>query len=118
MTAAATLASLRPALLARKGTARPAMRGADTDISGLAMFDWSAAGDMPLPAQKPITPNRRAAFTLRLDKQRHRKLRLASAMQQCSAQKLVIEALDRFFDNVPQLEVLAAQAGQRPSEIS
>jgi hypothetical protein len=45
----------------------------------------------------------RAAFTLRLDHERHLKLRLAAAVTHRSAQLLVIEALDEFLANNPAL---------------
>lgn len=57
------------------------------------------------------TPARaKAAFTLRLDKERHLKLRLASAMHNRSAQALVTEALDRFLADMPELDALAKRA--------
>ena len=43
----------------------------------------------------------KVAFTLRLDKDRHLKLRLASAVSNRSAQQLVTEALDRFLKTIP-----------------
>lgn len=49
----------------------------------------------------------KAAFTLRLNPDRHLKLRLACAMQNRSAQMLVTEALDRFLDSIPDLEDVA-----------
>jgi hypothetical protein len=52
---------------------------------------------------------RRAAFTLRLDAKRHLKLRLASTVRNRSAQQLVTEALDRFLNDIPEVEALAAQ---------
>jgi hypothetical protein len=48
----------------------------------------------------------KAAFTLRLDPDRHLRLRLACAVQHCSAQALVTEALDRLLDGYPEVEVL------------
>ena len=51
----------------------------------------------------------RAAFTLRLDAERHLKLRLASAMAHQSAQQLVADALDRLLDTMPEVAVLRAQ---------
>lgn len=51
----------------------------------------------------------RAAFTLRLDAERHLKLRLASALANESAQQLVAHALDRLLDTMPEVEALAAQ---------
>jgi hypothetical protein len=55
----------------------------------------------------------RAAFTLRLDQQRHVKLRLACTMRDTSAQALVTEALDAFLGTMPELEALAAQVKPR-----
>jgi hypothetical protein len=51
----------------------------------------------------------KAAFTLRLDPERHLKLRLACALSRRSAQQLVTEALDDFLDSLPELEALAGQ---------
>ena len=50
---------------------------------------------------------RRAAFTLRLDADRHLKLRLAATMQGVSAQALVTEALDRLLAEYDELDVIA-----------
>ncbi len=52
---------------------------------------------------------RRAAFTLRLDPERHLKLRLASTIRNRSAQQLLTEALDRMLGEMPDLDALAAQ---------
>lgn len=54
--------------------------------------------------------NGRYAFTLRIDPERHMKLRLASALQNVSAQNMLTEALDRLLEGLPGLEQLAAQA--------
>lgn len=51
----------------------------------------------------------RAAFTLRLDAERHLKLRLASAMAHRSAQQLVSHALDQFLLTLPEVNALVAQ---------
>lgn len=51
----------------------------------------------------------RAAFTLRLDADRHLKLRLASALSHRSAQALVSHALDQFLDTLPEVGALVAQ---------
>jgi hypothetical protein len=51
----------------------------------------------------------KAAFTLRLDAERHLRLRLASAVTHRSAQGLVADALDRFLDTMPEVDALAAQ---------
>lgn len=65
------------------------------------------------PARSPIrtlTPvtERRAAFTLRLDPERHLKLRLAATMQGVSAQALLTEALDAMLAEFDDLDVIAA----------
>lgn len=52
---------------------------------------------------------RKAAFTLRLDSNRHLRLRLASALCGDSAQQLVTEALDAFLNAIPEVEALASQ---------
>jgi hypothetical protein len=59
---------------------------------------------------------RRAAFTLRLDEQRHLKLRLASTILGRSAQQLVTKALDKMLDEMPELELLAAQVKRGGSD--
>lgn len=51
---------------------------------------------------------RRAAFTLRLDPERHLKLRLAATMQGVSAQALLTEALDTMLAEFDDLDVIAA----------
>jgi len=51
----------------------------------------------------------KAAFTLRLDHDRHLRLRLASALHNCSAQVLVTQALDAFLQSLPEVEELARQ---------
>lgn len=58
----------------------------------------------------------KAAFTLRLDADRHLRLRLATATRHRSAQQLVTEALDAFLKTLPEVEALASQlppAGRR-----
>jgi hypothetical protein len=51
----------------------------------------------------------KAAFTLRLDTDRHLKLRLACAVGNRSAQMIVTDALDAFLDNMPEIAQLAAR---------
>jgi hypothetical protein len=157
------MASLSSGLLARKGTARPAMRpqgfhgyGATGTIDDLGWNDMGAETaprpaaaiqppsiPVPLPpvliereelkleveapraeaeAPKPVTPRRaariaretvsknpKAAFTLRLDADRHLRLRLASAVTNRSAQHLVTTALDAFLQTLPEVEQLVVQ---------
>ena len=55
----------------------------------------------------------KAAFTLRLDPQRHLKLRLACAVGGRSAQQLVTDALDRLLGGMPELEAMAEKAKRK-----
>jgi hypothetical protein len=84
----------------------------------------AAPEPMPVPAPKPVAPaaairvaraavakNNKAAFTLRLDTDRHLRLRLASAVTNRSAQQIVTEALDAFLDSQTEVEALARQIG-------
>ncbi|TRD10828.1 hypothetical protein FGU71_02400 [Erythrobacter insulae] len=57
--------------------------------------------------KKAKTSGRRAAFTLRLDPERHLKLRLASTIKGISAQALVTEALDAMLTEFQELDALA-----------
>lgn len=126
-------ASLSSALLARKGQARPASRSivyADQEAPLLA--DKALPPERPAApdrievqsvppvavtrprgtARNPVgkrqqpdpVRNDKAAFTLRLDADRHLKLRLASAHANISAQQIVCAALDRYLvDYAPDL---------------
>ena len=49
----------------------------------------------------------KAAFTLRLDADRHLKLRLACAVTHRSAQQIVTEALETFLATLPELDSMA-----------
>jgi hypothetical protein len=64
-----------------------------------------------LPRRPRAAPGQKAkaAFTLRLDPDRHLKLRLACAVRHRSAQQIVTQALDEFLKSVPELESLAEQ---------
>ena len=64
-----------------------------------------AAKRHPLVASQ----GRRVAFTLRLDPERHLRLRLASAVLGRSAQEILTEALDSRLDALAEIEALAAK---------
>jgi hypothetical protein len=172
MTEPKAFASLSSTLLARKGTAKPAMRPQgfagfgvmNTSASQQDDLGWNDMGhdrvhDMPqhsadivpimpelvAPAAEaetpapvrqqaeiarelapariaqpaPVTPRTpraapgskgKAAFTLRLDPDRHLKLRLACAVHHRSAQQIVVNALDLFLETQPEVAALAATA--------
>lgn len=70
----------------------------------------------PVPA--PVSaPGKKAAFTLRLDSDRHLRLRLATAVTGRSAQQIVTAALDQILASIPEVESLAervpASGGKR-----
>ena len=55
----------------------------------------------------------KAAFTLRLNPDRHLKLRLACALNGRSAQQLVTAALDKFLEAMPELTAMAEKAKRK-----
>ena len=59
------------------------------------------------PRKSALKRGKRAAFTLRLDADRHLKLRLASTMSGKSAQALVTSALDALLGEFDELDSLA-----------
>ena len=71
----------------------------------------------PAPARRQRSAPRavasgkpKAAFTLRLDPQRHLKLRLACAVNGQSAQMIVTQALDQLLAAMPELDAMADKA--------
>jgi hypothetical protein len=63
-----------------------------------------------LPNRAPrtaVAAGRKAAFTLRLDAERHLRLRLACAVTGRSAQQIVSGALDALLNTIPEVEALA-----------
>lgn len=62
------------------------------------------------PRRSAESRDRKAAFTLRLDAERHLQLRLASAVSRRSSQQLVTAALDALLHDMPELQELAAKA--------
>lgn len=63
----------------------------------------------PAAEKVPADKTRRAAFTLRLDRERHLKLRLAATIKGVSAQVLVTEALDSLLAEFDELDGIAAR---------
>jgi hypothetical protein len=76
----------------------------------------AAAAPAPRRSPKPrAAPGSKgkAAFTLRLDSERHLKLRLACAVGGRSAQQLVTDALDRLLEAMPELDSMAQKAKRK-----
>lgn len=92
------------------------MRPQDLDASAMQAVDDLGWNDMGL--QTPSVPTDRdtvamtkgpkVAFTVRLDAERHRRLRSASAVTGSPAQHLVTQALDAFLRALPKVDALAA----------
>jgi hypothetical protein len=75
---------------------------------------------VPAPAIRRLRKSRvapgskgKAAFTLRLDPERHLKLRLACAVTSRSAQLLVTDALDQLLAEMPELDAMAQRAKRK-----
>ena len=66
----------------------------------------------PRPRSAPGSKGK-AAFTLRLDPERHLKLRLACAVDGRSAQQLVTDALDQLLGRMPELDSMASKAKRK-----
>jgi hypothetical protein len=72
----------------------------------------SVARRAPRPRSGPAG-KAKAAFTLRLDPERHLKLRLACAVDGRSAQQIVTQALDEMLERMPEVDVMAAKAHRK-----
>jgi len=95
---------------------------------GVAGFEQPVSQVVPIIATRPVATKApvvreraapgskgKSAFTLRLDAERHLKLRLACAISNKSAQQLVTAALDAFIDAMPEISTLAAQVPGKKS---
>lgn len=95
---------------------------------GVAGFEQPVSQVVPIIATRPVATKApvvreraapgskgKSAFTLRLDADRHLKLRLACAISNKSAQQLVTAALDAFIDAMPEISTLAAQVPGKKS---
>lgn len=67
-----------------------------------------------VPPARAMPEGRRAAFTLRLDAERHFRLKMAGVVLNRSAQVIVTEALDKYLSEMPELCALAGTA-RKPS---
>ena len=76
----------------------------------------TASQSTPKDAPHTDSSGKRTAFTLRLDAERHLKLRLACTLAGRSAQALVTEAVDAMFAATPELDALVARVQSRPQQ--
>lgn len=96
---------------------QPSVKKQQVDLAARISAAPDDAGPAPRQATERLARTRkpaaargnRAAFTLRLDQQRHLKLRLACTIKGRSAQQLVTEALDALLERMPDIDSLAAQ---------
>jgi len=72
----------------------------------------SAPARQQAPRAAPGTKSK-AAFTLRLDPDRHLKLRLACAVNGRSAQQIVTDAVDQLLRQMPELDAMAEKAKRK-----
>lgn len=90
------------------------------DLANVVPINPASNDEVPMamvaPATKPAPKRRsalkrgkRAAFTLRLDAERHLKLRLAATIKGDSAQQIVTDALDSLLAEFEDLDALAAK---------
>ncbi|MCB9960304.1 MAG: hypothetical protein H6843_17035 [Rhodospirillaceae bacterium] len=104
-------AALNPSLLARKGAAHPSgltllagrsdrKDGSDAGAGGCAAHavgvdSTEALGEHPHRGSGPV-----AKLTLRLDRERHLRLKLVGAHSRRSVQEILTSALDEYLDRV------------------
>lgn len=67
-----------------------------------------------VPSARAMPEGRRAAFTLRLDAERHFRLKMAGIVFNRSAQVIVTEALDKYLSEMPEL-CAASGSARKPS---
>jgi hypothetical protein len=101
-------------------------QGAEPSLEALAEHpaEMPAIAGQPAPVRRPAEAKAprpvaraggraKAAFTLRLEPERHLKLRLACAVTARSAQQLVTQALDAWLAAMPELDAMARSAPDR-----
>ena len=104
-----------PVLIEREALAQVVAPAPEPEPSFQAVPDESPSAMCPVSVATATRLSRetahagRAAFTLRLDADRHLRLRLASAIAHQSAQQLVAQALDQFLATLPEVDALVTQ---------
>ena len=92
------------------------VQAAEAPEPAVAAVPRIAAAPAPRRAPRPRSApgsKGKAAFTLRLDPDRHLKLRLACAVDGRSAQQLVTDALDQLLGRMPELDSMASKANRK-----
>ncbi len=83
------------------------------DVPEVLLRQQEIQNRMARERRSALADGRRAAFTLRVDAERHLKLRLACTLGNRSAQQLVTEALDQLLDSLPDVAELAANVAKK-----
>jgi hypothetical protein len=100
----------------------PVRSAAEPAVAEPAVAPVAIAVSPPVRAvasRRSVTPRAargskaRAAFTLRLDPERHMRLRLACAVGGRSAQMLVTDALDALLASMPEVDAMASKANRK-----
>ena len=60
-------------------------------------------------APRALRAREKAAFTLRLDAERHLRLRLASAVTNRSSQVILTDLLDEYLSSLPEIDAMASR---------
>ena len=107
-------------------TAEIYVPGTESETDSEIEHDFAPVIAAPAPVHAPAPAPRRAprprtaagakgkaAFTLRLDPNRHLKLRLACAVNGRSAQQIVTDALDHLLEHMPELDSMAEKAKRK-----
>ena len=90
-------------------------RAAETEPARAEPEEVTKTPEPTAPAKTAGAKGKRAAFTLRLDPERHLMLKLACTVRGSSAQQLVTDALDGLLAEMPEIAMLAAQVQRRPN---
>ena len=108
---------------ASEPAAEPVVRIQQAGIAdGLGVASEISRVPEPVPAAEVVSISRakmglvaraKAAFTLRLDPDRHLRLRLACAVGHRSAQQIVTQALDEYLNARPEIDALAGKVPAR-----
>ena len=103
-----------PPVVAQQRAILERFEAEDMVVAAAAAASADRAEIVPLPARQTGAGKRKAAFTLRLDAERHLRLRLACAVTRHSAQQIVARALDEALASIPEIEALASQVPAKP----
>jgi hypothetical protein len=90
----------------------PRVHAAPVTEGPSAPIKIAAAKSTPRPRSAAGSKGK-AAFTLRLDPDRHLKLRLSCAVRGRSAQQIVTDALDHLLATMPELDAMAEKANRK-----